>query len=76
MDLTTKLIEMAFSRPEAERERFLKEIPKVVILPDFEDKLFEYLYKRATPTARNSAARILKQQVRPSAFPEMNCETA
>ena len=76
MDLTTRLIEMAFSKPEAERERFLKEIPKVVILPDFEDKLFEYLYKHANPKIRESVSLILGRQEQPFASQEMICETA
>lgn len=62
MDFTTKLIELAFSKPVEERERFLREMPNVVILPDFEEKLFLYLYTHANRLARDSVARILAPQ--------------
>jgi hypothetical protein len=52
MDITTKLIELAYSKPEIERERFLRELPNVVILPDFEEKLFLFLFRNATQNVK------------------------
>lgn len=61
MDITTKLIEFAFSKPYELRERLLKEIPNIVVVPDYEEKLILYLYKNATQEAREMATRILRQ---------------
>lgn len=76
MDYTTKLIEFAFSKPYELRERLLKEIPNVVVVPDYEEKLILYLYKNATQEARLSAVRLLTQQEPLSASQETIADIA
>lgn len=76
MDITTKLIELAYSKPEVERERFLREIPKVVILPDFNEKLFLYLFKHANPKAQKDAVLLLARQEQPASSLGLRFETA
>lgn len=76
MDFTTKLIEFAFSKPYELRERLLKEIPNIVVVPDYEEKLVLYLYKNATQEAREMAIRILRQPQLLSASQETIAETA
>lgn len=76
MDITTKLIEIAYAKPEIERERFLRELPNVVILPDFEEKLFLFLFRNATQKAQKSAALLLEQQERPASSLESHFEIA
>ena len=76
MDYTTKLIEFAFSKPYELREILLKEIPNLVVVPDYEEKLILYLYTHATQEAREMATRILRQPQLLSAFQELHSDIA
>ena len=74
MDIT-RLFDIAFLKPEAERERFLAEIPKTLYIPDFEDQLLLYLFHNATQMACEEGLRLLTGQDMPSSHQEMPCDT-
>lgn len=75
MDILTRLFDLAFTKPEAEREVFLAEIPKIIKVDNFEEKLFIYLYKHSTLKGRMAVVSLLRQPMQLCAFQAMRSET-